>query len=866
MPSLRLRRWTCITLLLGLLTGPWHAWGADWVVSVNEQNGLPSMTHGGAPAFVPSFDFWGADWSWTGYYPSVKIDGPYRYTLTGSNKALDFDIQAAIARPQAQTLTWDFDLQARSRQTGVKGGGIIWRFDPALIAGEMGDPVLLADNRGWAWGKNPQGPRVEMRFDRALAKVYFERGDSSEVRTFFYSDPIEPGRQQIKAQLSVTGDIDIGPTTSERFGMADPSNWPDDQLNWRTAPVDLSFLNAAEKPAGKRGFVKADGEQLRFADGTVARFWGTNVSAYALFRTPDEEIKQQAKRLSALGVNLVRLHHHDSPWVTPNIFGDLQTLKNTQQLSAESLEKIDLWIKSLKDEGIYVWLDLHVQRPVTAADGIYGFDELPKAHGVADMKGYLFVNVTLQQALKRFAEQYLTHVNRYTGLAYKDDPAIAAVLITNENDVTHHFGNALLPDKNVPKHNRLYMDLAKAFASRHDLPADKTWRAWEHGPSKLFLNDLEQRFYADMIGYLRDLGVKVPIATTSTWGLNGLSSLPALTAGDVVDAHAYGGIGQLEKNPLRSDGMIDWLAAAQVVGKPMTVTEWNAEPFPLPDRHSLPLYVAGTGSHQGWAAIMQYAYSQQVFYEGWVRADNWNAYSDPGLLATLPAAALLYRRQDVHPATTRYVFAPSAEMLYGQEISPANSALLRTATEKGRLQIAMPATTQLPWLQASQIPADAQVLKDPGQSLLADDAHAAVSDTGELRHDWQQGLYTIDTPMTQALTGWLGGQSLTVGGIQTQLKTRYASVVVQSLDEQPLTQSRKLLISLGSRAVPRPDDMTPFHVEPLQGTLSIKAPAGLKLYARSADGKEIALPVRFDNGQYLITFDGKRMDNWLFLK
>ncbi|MBO9551383.1 glycosyl hydrolase family 5 [Pseudomonas sp.] len=866
MPSLALCTWTRTSLLVGLLALPVGAWASEWVVRVDEQNGLPTLTHGGGPAFVPSFDFWGANWGWTGFYPALKVDGPYRYTLTGSNKDLDFDLKADIHKPQAQTLTWDFDLQAHSRQSNVMGGGIVWRFDPTLIAGEMGDPVLLPDNRGWAWGKNPQGPHVEMRFDPPLAKVYFERGNTDQVRTFFYTDPIKPGQQQIKAQLSVTGDITIGQTATERFGMTDPTTWPDDQLDWRTSPVDLSFLNAPEKPAGKRGFVKADGEQLVFADGTPVRFWGTNLSAYSLFRTPDEEIKLQAKRLSALGFNLVRLHHHDSPWVTPNIFGDLQKIKDTQTLSDESLKKIDLWIKSLKDEGIYVWLDLHVSRPVTAADNIYGFDELPKDHAVAGLKGYLFVNVTLQQALKRFAEQYLTHVNSYTGLAYKDDPAIAAVLITNENDVTHHFGNALLPDKDVPKHSRLYMDQAKAFAQRHDLPADKTWRAWEHGPSKLFLNDLEQRFYADMIGYLRTLGVKVPIATTSTWGLNGLSSLPALTAGDVVDAHSYGGLGQLEKNPLSSDGMINWLGAAQVLGKPMTVTEWNAEPFPLPDRHTLPLYVAGTGSHQGWDAIMQYAYSQQAFFEQWRRADNWNAYNDPGLIATLPAAALLYRRQDVHPAKTRYVFAPTAATLFNQEISPANSVLLRTAMEKGRLQIAMPQTPELPWLQASAMPADAQVLKDPGQSLIDANASEAVSDSGELRHNWQQGLYTIDTPMTQAATGWLGGQSLSVGDIQVKLKTGYASVVVQSLDSKPLAQSRSLLISLGSRAIPRPEDVTPFHVEPLEGSLSIKAPAGLKLYSRSTDGKENLLPASYKDGRYLISFDGQHMANWLFLK
>lgn len=854
-----LRGCACIGLLL-----PLAGWASDWTVTVDEQSGLPTLTRGGGPAMVARFDFWGADWSWTGFGTAFKVNGPYNYSLTGKNPQLDFDLAADISKPQAQTLAWDFTLNAHSLKSGVMGGGMVFRFDPALFAGDMGEPVLLPGNRGWSWGKAER--RIELRFEPALANVYFERGDPSEVRAFFYTNPITPGRQQIKAVLNMTGDIAPGPTPTEHFGLADPNQWPDDQLDWRTAPVDLSFLNAPEKPAGKRGFVKAAGEQLQFADNTPVRFWGTNLSAYALFNTPDDEIKRQARRLSELGFNLVRLHHHDSPWVSPNIFGDVKTLRNTQQLSEASLRKLDWWIKCLKDEGVYVWLDLHVERIVTRDDGIYAFDELAKGEQYAGIKGYAYVNTTLQQAMKRFAEQYLTHVNAYTGLAYKDEPAIAAVLLTNENDITQHFGNALLPDKGVPKHNRLFMDQAKAFAARTGLPADKTWRAWEPGPGKLFLNELEHRFNVDMIEHLRTLGVQVPIVTTSTWGGNGLAALPALTAGNVIDAHSYGGIGQLEKNPLTSDGMINWLGAAQVLGMPMTVTEWNAEPFPLPDRHSLPLYVAGTAAHQGWDAIMQYAYSQQAFIEGWRRADNWNAYNDPAMMATLPAAALLYRREDVRPAQTHYVFAPGPETLFNRAITPGNSVLLRTAMEKGRLQIALPQTPALPWLQPAALPGDAQVLHDPDQSLLAADATSSTSDTGELRRNWQQGLYTIDTPLTQAATGWLGGQSLSLADINVQLKTAYASVVVQSLEAKPINQSRSLLISLGSRAVPRPDDMTPFHVEPLEGRLSIKAPAGLHLYARSADGQAKKLASTYKDGHYLITFDAQHMANWLFLK
>ena len=39
-------------------------------------------------------------------------------------------------------------------------------------------------------------------------------------------------------------------------------------------PVDISFVFADEKPAGKHGFVKVKGDDFYFEDGTLARFWG----------------------------------------------------------------------------------------------------------------------------------------------------------------------------------------------------------------------------------------------------------------------------------------------------------------------------------------------------------------------------------------------------------------------------------------------------------------------------------------------------------------------------------------------------------------------------------------------------------------
>ena len=651
---------------------------------------------------------------------------------------------------------------------------------------------------------------------------------------------------------------------SDRFGSADSTNWPVSNLDWQTSPVDLSFLNASEKPAGRRGFVKAVGESLVFADGSHARFWGTNLAANVLFGTTTENVRRQAKRISALGFNLVRIHHQDTFWVNPNIFG--RNAADTQTLDPVSLNKLDWWIKCLKDEGIYIWLDLHVERALTTGDHIYGFNEISKEGKAAELKGYNYVNPSIQEAMKHFNEAYLNHVNTFTGVAYKNESAIMALLITNENDITNHFGNMLLPDKKVPLHNQLYMNLATEFADRNDLPSDKTWRAWEPGPSKLFLNDLEHRFNSDMISHLHALGVKVPIATTNTWGDDPLYSLPALTDGDIVDAHAYGGALELNKNPLTESSMVNWLSMAQVAGKPMSVTEWNVSPFPVPDRHSSPLYIASAARQQGWDAVMLFAYATAPLNDAGTPT-NWRAFNDPALIATLPAAALLYRQGHVKEADMVYALTPDRKQVFYQTNSPDNSIAARTASEKGKLVVVMPEIRELPWLKKGIIPPRAKVIQNLSQSMIAGNATDVLSDTREIRRNWAKGIYTINTPHTQAATGWIGNEPVVLPDVTIDIKTRNASVVVQSLDGAPIKASSSLMISLGSQALPTGNAL-PFRTEPVVGQLTIHARKGMKLFKSSGGqkGKKASIDFDYSNGKYVIQLDPSLKTSWLFLK
>jgi hypothetical protein len=856
---------SCFRTALAFMSMMWVACGAgaaSWAASADYHSGLPLISRHGTSVLGGNFVVWDQAKALPPQEWQLRVVGPFDYLLTGKYGTPDLVVSGRISRDSNHRMVWQLDLSSGRAQPNVDAG-IEFKFDLKGLGAGFGSPELLPGNRGWTWGR-VGGTRAEVIFEPPLAAISFGEGGKSEVRALIFQGGIPKGGRRQIITMTIAGEAAITPSVAERFGTMERAAWRNDMLDWSSSPVDLSFLNKGEIPAGKRGFLTVNRDQLVFADGTPARFWGTNLTSYALFTTSPENVRIQARRLSQLGFNLVRLHHHDSLWVEPNIFGEPGIL-DTQTLSSSMLEQLDWWLSCLKDEGIYVWLDLHVGRRFKPGDRIPGFDEIRKGGQTADPKGYSYVNTGIRSALQRFNEDFLNHLNKHTGKRYKEEPAIAAMLITNENDLTGHYGNALLPDRKVPQHHALYAEQARAFAAKHGLPAKKVWRSWEHGPSKLFLNDLEQRFDAEMILHLRQLGVKVPLVTTSTWGLNPLSSLPALTSGNVIDGHSYGGMGELEKNPVFAPNMMHWLAAAQVAGRPLSVSEWNVEPFPVPDRHAMPLYMAASARLQGWDAVMQYAYTQAA-PNGPGYPSNWHAYNDPALIATLPAAALLYRRGDVQESRTVYAFAPTAEQLFGQPISPANAAALRTAAEKGRLVIALPQVIELPWLEKSEMPAGARVIIDPQQLLIDRAATEVVSDTGELRRNWEQGIYTIDTPRTQAATGWIGGRRIELADVGFEAITRNASICVQSLDGRPIHDSGTILVSLGARAEPETVRRLPFRAEPVLGRIDIRAPRGLKLYAAKAGPPNRRLHAPYLGGRYRLKLEQDPGTYWLVLK
>lgn len=824
---------------------------------------------------------WAEKWKWSGI--QIKSghqsrSGSYLGSqFEGSIPKLDVSFDGTVKVDQNKAV-WVYNWDKKQEHPDAIGFGLEFSFMQDFPAYKVPVelPELLPGNQGWKW-HTPDGQGMEVKFSPALANIYFDRKKKNRIRALFFTS-IDKGVAQTAMTVTMTGkNTRIFGPAGLNYGDSDIHKWHRDILSEKASPVDLSFLNKNDLPAGKHGFVKAQADKLVFENGVPVKFWGANLMAYALFKTADEDIKTHAKRIAQLGFNLIRIHHHDSSWVRPNIFNDPSN--NTQALSAEAFKKLDWWIKCLKDEGVYIWLDLHVGRPFTNNDGIEDFDELAKRKAMknnnkeknngkerAEVKGFNYYNESIQKQMQKFNEAYLTHVNPFTNLAYKDDPAVMALLVTNENDLTQHFGNALLPDKRVPKHNAIFTNDAKQFSEASGLSGKKVWRTWEMGEPKIYLSDVEHRFNQKMLPHLRGLGTKSMIATTNSWGKMGLFGLPSLTDGDLIDVHSYGNVGEFSRNPRYNPGFLTWLGAAQVTGKPLSVTEWNMSSFPVVDRYTMPLYTASIANLQGWDAMMLYGYSQGKL-DRMAKGSNFSSYNDPAIIGLMPAAALLYRQNHVSPAKQDYELKLSKDDFFYKRQDPTTSTTIRTLLETSRFAVTVPDTKELPWLKENtRASAKTSIVNDANKDFIPEGQDFVQSDTGELKRDWGKGIHTINTPKSQIASGWIGGNAIKLDEVTFNVDTKNAVVAVQSLDDRDLKNSRHIFITAMARSIPEKNNKLPFLSEPVIGNIVLSAPSGLTLYPINRLGqRDKPLKAEYQKGKYQFKFDEGSQSHWYVL-
>jgi len=213
-------------------------------------------------------------------------------------------------------------------------------------------------------------------------------------------------------------------------GQSQPTLFPF-VLPWDDATPGVTNISRWQhKPAGKFGYVRAtpDGH-LRVGDQRI-RFFGTDLSHSANFPFK-EDAKKIAARMAKFGVNIVRFHIMDIAHFPEGLFR--RGAPGTREFEPEAIDRLDYFIAKLKENGIYVNMNLLNYRPFCAADGLpVEIERFPRPYNLRQIPGF-FGYQPLIKLEQEYARMLLTHRNPYTRMTYAEDPAVAFVEICNEN-------------------------------------------------------------------------------------------------------------------------------------------------------------------------------------------------------------------------------------------------------------------------------------------------------------------------------------------------------------------------------------------------------------------------------------------------
>lgn len=548
--------------------------------------------------------------------------------------------------------------------------------------------------------------------------------------------------------------------------------------------LDLSGL--LHKPAGRFGFLRADGEHFAFEGrpGVPQRFYGVNLCYSANVPTNACEI---AERLSRLGFNAVRIHHYDN--------GDAVFDDRNGSFIKERLDRLDKLLAECFKRGIYVTTDLFTGRFVSREQ--LGLDGNPKAR--APFKTLVVLHDTTFDNWKRFAREFLLHRNPYTGRTYAEEPGIVTMVLVNEG--------------------RLHMEFP---SNRREAPVREAWRKWlaerrkadptafagvpgdcaemrnDHphfAVTELFAAEMERRFALRAIKYLRSIGVKALISNIN----DAAYSAPFQGVREVYDyvddhsyiAHPWHG-GRSWQPPgfvptptpfLESEKRRPALNAfARVADKPFVMTEWN---WCHPDegRACGGMLVPAMAALQDWCGIWRFAYAHHVgFMDEEKHVPNcFDLAADPLMLLADRAGVFLYLRGDLEPHKEAYILdIDERNLVSAGRNYPDSRPLWCSAAWKARF-----ATTI-----RGRVSVSAHHI--PYSSVSAVDCPVSLPKSSQVSIEPDISRFRINTANFSG--GYVHAGVLKTDALEVDVGDDEATVWAVSLDGKPLSATRHVLV------------------------------------------------------------------------
>lgn len=626
----------------------------------------------------------------------------------------------------------------------------------------------------------------------------------------------------------------------------------------KDALFDLRSLN--EKIAGESGFVTVskDGDFLDGA-GKPIRFWGINTNVQdplAQYSShPKKDLARHARWLAKRGVNMVRWHGEAYPRAGANG----ATAADPAKVNEKLLDGLFRLVAAMKAEGIYTTVSPYWAAPV----------RIPKEWGIdgpdkQDAHGLLFFNPRLQEIYKGWLKTLFTTKNPHTGLALKDDPAVAVIQIQNEDSLLFWTFQAISgPQKEVlggqfaawaaKKHGsweKAFAAWANAKAQGDDAAAKRLgffgpWEMtrgapkWEAGKSARLADQLEfltetmRTFNQSVIDYLRnDLGCK-QVVNCGNWRSADTFLLDdaerySYSPGEVVGVNRYFSPHHLGVNRGWAVTGGDTYESVSVLQQPrelpVNLKQVRGKAMILPES----AWVT-PNEFQAEGAFLAAAYQSlsgvDCFYwfatssTEWMPPTSANGFNKetlgkwvvatPTQLGQFPAAAYLFRKGLVakgKPAVTEY--RPPADLWarvpprIAEDPGYDPNRDTGTAAKKADATPINPLAFYVGPVEVVYAGKAADTVDDTAKYIVG---KTVKSNTGELTLDWGKQVATINAPAAQGVCGFLknAGGKFMLDGLAVESDNEYAAILAVSLDGKPIKTSGQILLQVGTKARPK---------------------------------------------------------------
>ena len=623
-----------------------------------------------------------------------------------------------------------------------------------------------------------------------------------------------------------------------------------DEKAVKNTVLDVSdFVHA---PAGKFGFVRADGDTFRFENGREARFLG--MCALGFFQCDRPYLAAAVAKLRRMGVNIVRVG------VGGDEKGGIFRDDGSMEFDPKRLDHFFFYLAELKKNGIYIQFDLLPSRGVRKSEN-------PELEGVRWYPN-VYVMPQIRARQKELITLLLNTVNPYTKLPLAKDPMLAMLMVLNETSLldqpvrdklTHPLVKAELRKKfnaflrkRYPDRSALKEAWKGSLADSEDpaqdtvaIPMDYKSRRYSREREtdcRKFMAALQSEYFKEIRDHVRSLGCVAPITGSNHWTTDPLDFLSNAESTDFIDRHAYWahpavdkgwGIEQILFNPNASlkgenGGLMAYITPRRVAGKPFTLTEWNVAST-NEFRADAQLYMPAYALMHGWN-LFQFLFNLNRALQAPTRIGSaFDLERDALQLTMWPATAVMFHRRDIRKSAKVYVENLTSEEAADPRGKRIDGARTARAGLCGRAGIAF-----------DSVPG--------GGTAPAPGAKSYTTPERELFWE-ERGLFRIDTPGTQAFAGFAPKETIRCRDIDFNTENDFAVVIVTSRDNRPLQMSGRILMTAVARSWNRgmkyarlrnriaKQGVAPQIFQPVKGTVKLRTDKKLDVYALDFSGR-----------------------------